>query len=144
MTFIRVPRVLLSACLLAAALCPAFPLAQSASECVVGGTIASGSTPLPGVVVSLVAEDGKPIDVSSTGPDGSYALRLRPTEREASAERAKPEREALAERAKYAIKAELVAFAPLTHELTGVRCQERVDLAMTLASRAPRTESSAP
>src|ERR1051326_8853285 len=113
-------RLLWPACLLAAALCPAFPRAQSPSDCVVAGTIASGATPLPGVVVTLAGADGQTVDITSTAPDGSYALRIR----SAQAER-------------LTLKAELVAFAPVTREI-GASCQQRVDLAMTLASRGTR------
>ena len=127
---VRLARALWFACLLAAALCPAFPLAQSPSECVIGGTIASGATPLPGVVVSLVGADGQTMDVSSSAADGSYALRLRDASR--------------SDASTYTLKAELVAFAAITRELNGARCQQRVDLTMTLASRVPRNESAAP
>src|ERR1051326_8676959 len=119
-------RLLWPACLLAAALCPAFPRAQSPSDCVVAGTIASGATPLPGVVVTLAGADGQTVGITSTPPDGSYALRIR----SAQAER-------------LTLKAELVACAPVTREI-GASCQQRVDLAMTLASRVPRTEANAP
>ncbi|HEV3141117.1 MAG TPA: hypothetical protein VGY57_11400, partial [Vicinamibacterales bacterium] len=132
-----ISRVVWPLCLLAAALCPAFPLAQSSSECVVGGKIASGATPLPGVVVSLVGADGRTIDVSSTAADGTYALRLRsPVRAEAVS--------SPAEAGHYTIKADLVAFAPIARELTTASCQQRVDLTMTLASRVPRTESTQP
>jgi len=123
----RVSRALSAACLIAAAVCPAFPRAQSPADCSVGGTIAAGGTPLPGVVVSITGADGQTIDVTSTAPDGSYVLRFR----SASAGRA-------------TLKAELVAFAPIVRELNPDSCPQLVDLAMTLASRAPRTASAAP
>ncbi|HYM26473.1 MAG TPA: TonB-dependent receptor [Vicinamibacterales bacterium] len=141
----RVSRLVWPICLAAAALCPALPLAQAPSECVVGGTITSGSIPLPGVVVSLTGADGQPIDVSSSGADGSYVLRMRRSpegSRSNGSERPNgSEREALAER--YVLKAELVAFATVTRELTVANCQQRVDLTMTLASRAPKAEGTA-
>jgi len=119
-------RALPAACLIAAALHPVSPLAQAPSECVIGGTITSAGTPLPGVVVTIAGADGQPNDVTSTASDGSYALRLRAgKDRESSGGRA-------------TLKAELVAFAPVVRDLNPESCQQRVDLTMTLASRASR------
>ena len=110
--------------LLVAAVYPALPHAQGSGACIVGGTITSGRTPIPGVVVSVVDAQNKPLDVSSSGPDGTYALRL----------------PGPAEAGHYVLKAEFVAFAPLSRDLTidQTSCQQRVDLTMTLASRAPK------
>jgi len=113
-------------CLLVAALNPIAPLAQSAPSCSIGGTIASSRTPLPGVVVSVVDADGRAVDVSASGVDGAYALKIPGAGR-------------------YTLKAEFVAFASLSRDVTveGASCQQRVDLAMTLASRAPQPTAAA-
>lgn len=105
--------------LVAAVLAPAFPLAQAPSGCTVAGVISSARTLLPGVVVSLVGPDQKIVDITSTGADGAYALKV-PT------------------LGGYTVKAELTAFAPATHDVTinQTSCAARVDLTMTLASRA--------
>jgi len=107
-------------CLLVAALHPIVPLAQSVAGCSVGGTIASTRTPLPGVVISVLDADSHAVDVSASGVDGAYALKIPGPGR-------------------YTLKAEFVAFAPLVRDLTvdEASCQQRVDLTMTLASRAP-------
>ena len=65
-----------AACLIAAVLHPLVPLAQSAPGCSIAGTITSTRTPLPGVVVSVVDGDSRAVDVSASGVDGSYGLRL--------------------------------------------------------------------
>ena len=120
---IRLGRVVaFGACIAGAALHPALPRAQSSPACVVAGTITSSRLPLPGVVVTLVDADGRTLDSSSSAPDGTYALTL------PSASGA------------YALNATLVAFAPVSRNVTvdpGV-CGQRVDLAMTLASRTPQ------
>jgi hypothetical protein len=110
-----------AACPLAAALWPALPFAQSTSGCVVGGVVTSGRIALPGVVVSLLDAQGQSRDTSSTGVDGAFTLRI-PGE------------------GQYTLKAELVAFAPVVRDLSidAANCQRRVDLTMTLASRAPQ------
>jgi hypothetical protein len=113
--------VIASVCLVVAALHPVVPIAQSAS-CSIGGTISSTQVPLPGVVVSAFDEGGRAADVSASGTDGAYALKIPGP-------------------GHYTLRAEFVAFAPVSRELTVdlASCQPRVDLAMTLASRAPRT-----
>ena len=118
-TFSRV--VIPAACLLVAALYPALPHAQAPSGCIVGGTISSGRTLLPGVVVSILNGENHALDVSASAADGTYALKI-------------------PEAGRYTIKAEFAAFAPLSRELTidPVSCEQRVDLAMTLASRTPQ------
>jgi len=110
-----------AACLIAAAIYPALPHAQTAPACSVGGIIASGRTLLPGVVVSVVDSENHAIDVTASGADGAYALKIPGAGR-------------------YTLKAEFVAFAPMVRELTldQASCQQRVDLTMTLASRAPK------
>ncbi|PYR58527.1 MAG: hypothetical protein DMF91_17030, partial [Acidobacteria bacterium] len=97
----------------------ATPSAQ-VSGCGVGGIVTASRIPLPGVVVSLTTGDDQPVDVSSSGPDGAYAIKV-PTA------------------GKYKLTGELVAFAPVTHDVTidDANCRPRVDLAMTLASRTP-------
>ena len=111
-----------AACLLVAALYPALPQAQAPSGCVVGGTISSGRTLLPGVVVSIFNGENHALDVSASAADGTYALKI-------------------PDAGRYTLKAEFAAFAPLSRELTidPVSCPQRVDLAMTLASRAPQS-----
>jgi hypothetical protein len=128
-------------CLIAAAFHPVTPSAQeqqrspraeaqsrsgAESSCAIAGLISAGTTPLPGVVVSLVDSNNASIDVTSTGTDGLYSLK------------------ALAEGA-FTVKAELVAFAPFSREVSvnSGNCQQRLDLAMTLASRAPASAASA-
>ena len=94
-------------------------------ECIVAGTVSAGRTPLPGVVVSLTTADNQPADVTSTGADGAYALKVPGP-------------------GQFHLKAELVAFAPIVRDVTldQTTCQQRLDLTMTLASRAPRSTPS--
>ena len=91
--------VIPAVCLLVAALYPIVPLAQSVAGCSIAGTITSTRTPLPGVVVSLLDADGRAVDVSASGADGAYALKIPGPGR-------------------YTLKAEFVAFAPISRELT--------------------------
>jgi hypothetical protein len=100
--------VLVSACLLVAALHPIVPLAQSAAGCSIGGTVTSTRTPLPGVVVSVLDAD-RTVDVSASGVDGVYTLKIPGPGR-------------------YIVKAEFIAFAPVSRELTvdQAACQARV------------------
>ena len=117
--------------LAAVLLAPALPFAQSAANCVVGGIVTANRIPLPGVVVSLVGPDRHVVDVSSTGTDGAYTLKAPLF-------------------GGYTLKAELTAFAPIARDLTidQASCSSRVDLTMTLASRAaaatPTDAASAP
>jgi trimeric autotransporter adhesin len=106
--------------LLVAALDPIVPNAQTVPGCLIGGTITSTRMPLPGVVVTVVDPDNHPVDVAASAEDGAYALKIPAPGR-------------------YVLKAELVAFAPIVRELTvdQANCQQRIDLTMTLASRAP-------
>ncbi len=94
--------------------------AQSSPACSISGTITAGTTPLPGVVVSLVNGDGQQIDLTSSAPDGTYTLRVTGF-------------------GEGVLKAELTAFAPFSHAITidQASCQQRVDIPMVLASRAP-------
>jgi trimeric autotransporter adhesin len=94
--------------------------AQTPSSCAVAGTITSARSPLPGVVISLLGADDQPVDVTSTAPDGTYVVRVPGP-------------------GQYRLKAELVAFATVVRALTldQASCQQRIDLSMTLASRAP-------
>ena len=87
-----------SVCLLVAALNPITPSAQSsATTCSIAGTITSGRTPLPGVVVSVLDGDGRAVDVSASGVDGAYGLRIPGAGR-------------------YTLKAEFVAFSTVSRE----------------------------
>ena len=118
--------VIPAACLVAAALHPVIPFAQGAAGCSVSGTIASTRTRLPGVVVSLLDAEQHTLDVAASGGDGAYTLRIPGPGR-------------------YTLKAEFFAFAPIARELTvdPASCQQRLDLAMTLASRAPAAPAGA-
>src|SRR5262249_20242493 len=109
-----------AACLGAAAIGPTLLAEQPATDCIVGGAIVSGRTPLPGVVVSIVDESNRTVDVAATAVDGTYALKIPGA-------------------GQYTLKADFSAFAPATHPLTidAANCRPRVDVSMTLASRAP-------
>jgi hypothetical protein len=100
--------------------------AQTA-DCTVGGLITAGGRPLPGVVVTLTAPDNQPVDLTSTGPDGTYSLKVPGA-------------------GSYRLKSELVAFAPIVRDvmMDGASCQQRIDLPMMLASRAPAAEQTTP
>jgi hypothetical protein len=101
---------------------PAGPTARQAASgptCTVTGVVVAGQTRLPGVLVTATPRAGGAPVVTSTGLDGSYALRL-------------PGPGA------YDLTAELAAFATATRELAAdTVCGTRLDLVMTLASRVP-------
>ena len=105
--------------------------AQSPTQrCTVAGVVTSGSTPLPGVAITAVTSDGREVASSATELSGVYELRVPGP-------------------GSYAIRAELAAFAPLSRQiaLTAEACTTRLDLALTLASRAitsPATGAAAP
>ena len=86
--------------------------------CSISGVVSAQRTPLPGVVVSLTGAEGKSIDVSSSGPDGSFSLK--------------------APAGQYKLAGQLTAFARVERDVTidAARCAQRVDVTMTLASRA--------
>ena len=111
--------------LLAASL-PLHARAQNGS-CVIAGTITSGRIALPGVVISLTTADGQPVDTTSSGADGVYSLKVPGPGR-------------------FRLTAALVAFAPIARDVSMDQssCQQRLDLAMTLASRTPGPETTAP
>src|SRR5690348_8062295 len=90
------------------------------NSCRISGTVTSSGTPLPGVALTLTTADGRTIESSSTAPDGSFQLRVRGE-------------------GELELKAELVAFAPIARAITvaASNCDQRADLSMTLASRAP-------
>jgi hypothetical protein len=118
-------------CLAAAALQPIVSRAQAPSACAVNGTISAPSQlgapspprprPLPGVVVTLLDGEGRTLDTSSSNADGSFVLTA-PTA------------------GSFTLKAALVAFAPISRDviIDPGSCGQRVDLTMTLASRAAR------
>ena len=91
------------------------------------GTIVSSATRLPGVVVSVVDTDGQTVATSASGVDGAFIIRIPGA-------------------GHYALKATLVAFAPVSRDLVAdpANCQVKVELVMTLASRAPRETTPAP
>lgn len=111
--------------LVAGLLYPALPLAQAPEGCGLSGVITANRIPLPGVVVSLVSGDHV-VDVSSTNPDGTYSLQA-------------------AAFGSYVLKAELTAFAPIARDVTldQASCPVRMDLAMTLATRAAASAAPA-
>jgi trimeric autotransporter adhesin len=121
----QLPRAFRWACLLLAAACPALPRAQTQSGCAIAGAVVSGRTALPGVVVSLTDADARVVDATASGADGLYSLKAPGPGR-------------------YKLTAEFAAFAPVTRdlELDASSCEQRVELTMTLASRAPRTAAS--
>ena len=91
----------------------------SGASCTITGLIAAGQTRLPGVEVTATPHAGGTPVVTSTGLDGVYTL-------------------VLPAAGAYDVKAELAAFATVTRELAADKaCGARVDLVMTLASRAP-------
>ncbi len=96
------------------------------SGCAVTGTVTAGGTPLPGVVVGVTDADGRSLDASSSSTDGSYVLRL---------PGAGP----------YTITGELVAFVPIRRDLVvdEANCRPRLDLVLTLRSRAQSAERQA-
>ncbi len=92
-----------------------------APGCTVSGIVTAASrAPLPGVVVSLKTADDQPADVSSSGVDGSYTLKVPAA-------------------GQYKMTSELVAFAPFARDVAvdDANCHQRIDVALTLASRAP-------
>ncbi|HTK29547.1 MAG TPA: TonB-dependent receptor [Vicinamibacterales bacterium] len=110
--------VVAAAALLAAAFAPL--RAQTGPPCTISGRVTANALPLPGVVLALTTPDGQAVDVTSTAPDGTYVLKA-------------PAAGTLT------LTAELTAFATLTRTMAIDRsaCPQRLDLAMTLASRAP-------
>jgi hypothetical protein len=96
---------------------------QAPAGCAVTGTVTAGGAPLPGVVVGVTDADGRTLDASSSSTDGSYLLRL---------PGAGP----------YKITAELVAFVPIFRDLVAdeADCRPRLDLVLTLRSRAQSAE----
>jgi hypothetical protein len=118
--------IAIAACLLIAALHPSVRAAAAPAICGVAGTISSGGTPLPGVVVSIVDDAGRSNGATTTGLDGSYAIEVSQTGR-------------------YTLRTEFVAFAPMTREVTldSGACRARIDLTLTLASRVPAATSAA-
>jgi hypothetical protein len=94
--------------------------AQGPQACTVAGTITSAGVPLPGVALTLTTADGQAVDVTSSSPDGTYLLRL-------------------PSGGTFTLTGELTAFAPIKRSLSidAASCPQRLDLTMTLASRAP-------
>src|SRR5512146_2030671 len=96
------------------------PGAQGRQGCTIAGSVKSGAVLLPGVALTLTTTDGGPVDLTSTSADGTYILRVPGP-------------------GTFTLTGELTAFAPLTREVAvdAASCQQRIDLSMTLASRAP-------
>src|SRR5262249_57392992 len=49
---------------------------HTAASCTVSGIASAGHIPLPGVVVTLIAGDNEPLDLSSSAADGSFFLKV--------------------------------------------------------------------
>jgi hypothetical protein len=111
----------LAACLAVAAASSSLR-AENAGDCGVTGLVSSGRSALPGVVVTIVDAAKQTVDTAASSIDGSYALKVPAA-------------------GDYTLRAEFSAFAPASRELRldGDSCQSRVDIAMTLASRAALT-----
>ena len=110
------------ACLTCAVTYPVVPGAQARSGCAVHGSVTASRQPLPGVVVTLRDGQGRTLDVSSSGADGSFVINAPSS-------------------GSFTLSALLVAFAPISRDITidETSCAQRVDLTLTLASRAPQT-----
>ncbi|HET7220058.1 MAG TPA: TonB-dependent receptor [Vicinamibacterales bacterium] len=98
------------------------PVAQG---CVVSGVVQSASQPLPGVAILAVASDGTEVASSSSDTNGGYSIRVPAP-------------------GTYAIRAALAAFAPVSQQATLAEgnCAARLDLTLTLASRAAASPST--
>ena len=87
--------------------------------CRLEGKVTSGGTPIPGV--AIVARDGDvPAGATSTDPDGSYRLNLKP--------------------GAFQVTAELTGFVAVGRDLafTGGSCGQTADFQLTLTPRATR------
>ena len=98
---------------------PIIPGAQAPSGCTVNGSVTASRQPLPGVVVTLHDGQGRTLDTSSSGADGAFVVNAPSS-------------------GSFTLSALLVAFAPISQEIAidSATCAQRVDLTMTLASRA--------
>jgi len=99
----------------------------AAQACAVSGVVQSGAVVLPGVSVAALGSDGAEIAATSTEQNGSYVLRVTGP-------------------GTYNIRVSLAAFAATTREvtLTAAECRGRLDVSLTLASRAPAPAASSP
>lgn len=99
---------------------------QAPAPCKVSGRVTSGTTPLPGVALVVIA--GSTVTTAtSTDADGSYQVALAP--------------------GSYQLKAELTGFTSVERNLTlaGDPCTADVaDLQLALQPRTPRTAAAAP
>ena len=95
--------------------------------CVVSGTVQAGLQPLPGVAIVALSADGTEIASSSSDTSGGYLIRVPAP-------------------GTYAIHAALAAFAPVSQQATLAdgHCTARLDLQLTLASRATAATGPAP
>lgn len=96
------------------------PAPAPRAACFVGGSIVSGTQPLPGVAI-VVWWNGAEVAATSTDAAGNYLARLPGP-------------------GQYTLRAELAAFAPESHDVTLApeTCAARLDFTLTLLSRAPR------
>ena len=103
------------------------PPAPARQACSVSGVVQSGAVVLPGVSVAALGPDGTEIAATSTEQNGSYVLRLTGP-------------------GAYSVRLSLAAFAATTREvtLTAAACRGRLDVSLTLASRAPAPAASSP
>ncbi len=94
-------------------------VASQTGKCSIAGVVTSGTTPLPGVAITAKLPDGREAGATATDSNGTYEVRVPAA-------------------AVYTIQAELAAFATVTREVTVAAgsCSARIDLPMTLASRA--------
>jgi hypothetical protein len=102
------------------------PVTPSAPFGEITGVVKSGGIPLPGVTVSAANSLTGKKYTTSTDPDGSFRITV-------------------GGKGRYVVRAEFSAFAPVTQEIL-INEQNRngkADLAMILASRAPKDEPSA-
>ena len=105
---------------------PALDAQQAPPTCAVTGRVLSGTTPLPGVSVTVRAGE-RLVAATSTGVDGSYKLSVPPG-------------------AEYRIAVEMTAFARGEQVVAfgEAPCQSKTDFALVLASRVPNAATVAP
>jgi len=98
---------------------PTLDARQAPAACVVTGKVVSGTTPLPGVSVTVRSGD-KLIAATSTAVDGTYRLTVPPG-------------------AEYRVSVEMTAFATGEQALAvgPAPCDQKSDFALVLASRVP-------
>jgi hypothetical protein len=98
---------------------------QAVTPCSISGLVQSGAQPLPGVTVVALGPDGAEHATTSTEANGAYVMRL-------------------SQPGTYVVKAALAAFAQGSRDATLASgdCTIRVDLSLTLSSRAGAARSA--